>query len=645
MQFFRFILCLSVLVSNLVFAQSNDELFTSARDAYKARDELSLSRYLQQMQAQDYVLAPYADYWLILLRLSQADNASMRDFFTRYPDMPFTDRVRGEWLKQLGKRQDWTTYFAELPNFQRDDIAVSCYTYDGRAQGGDSLALAEAKSLWMVSSEQPANCDGLFDRMIKAGVLTDEDIWSRFRLAMQDGKIGVAKYALQRVKSYENGQEKLVDKVYENPQRVLEKKQISVKSRLGRELNIYALERMAKTQPDYAIDFWKQLQPSYGTDDKNYVWARFALHAARRHDPDALEYYKRAQDAPLDKEQFAWKVRAALLARNWPSVQATINSMPQAQQNEAAWRYWLGRSLKEQNQIPAANALLSPLSREHNYYGLLALEELGDSVSAIPSSYKPLEAEISAIKAKPAIQRSLELQRLDLRWEARNEWAWATKDFDDKQMLSAAELAARMEWYDLAIITAEKTSYLHDFSLRYPIPYREMMQASAKEQGLDEAWVYGLTRQESRFVTYAKSGVGAVGLMQVMPATAKWIAKRLGLDGYHNGMIGQMNTNIQLGTYYMRHVLDEMGGQSLMATAAYNAGPGRAKRWAATTPTEGAIYAETIPFGETRNYVQKVMGNAQFYAQRLGARMQTLKQRMGIVAGTESGAMASEDNE
>lgn len=645
MRFLRLFLCLLVLVSNAAFALSNDELFIGARDAYKARDEQNLLRYLQQMQAQDYVLAPYADYWLILLRLSQADNAMMRDFFTRYPDMAFTDRVRGEWLKQLGKRQDWASYFAELPYFQREDVAVSCYTYEGRAQAGDNLALAEAKPLWMTNAEQPANCAQLFERMIKAGLISEDDIWARFRLAMQEGKMSIAKNVLEKSRSYEASQSKLIDKVYENPQRILEKKVISLKSRLGRELNLYAMERMAKTQPEYALDFWKQMQWSYEAPDRNYLWGRFALHAARRHDPQALDFYAKAQDIQLDKEQLAWKVRAALLARNWPAVQTTIASMPDQQQTEAAWRYWMGRALKEQKQIPAANALLSPLSREHNYYGLLALEELGDAISSMPSSYKPSEAEISQVKSKPAIQRSLELQRLDLRWEGRNEWAWATKDFDDKQMICAAELAARMEWYDLAIITAEKTNFVHDFSLRYPIPYREYMQASAKEQGLDEAWVYGLTRQESRFVTYARSGVGAVGLMQVMPATAKWIAKRLGLDSYHNGMIGQMNTNIQLGTYYMRHVLDQMGGQSLMATAAYNAGPGRAKRWAMATPTEGAIYAETIPFSETRNYVQKVMGNAQFYAQRLGARMQTLKQRMGIVAGTETGVMAAEENE
>ena len=629
-----------LLFSSPVWALGQDEIFLHARDAYKAQNEQQLALDTQQLQAKNYILSPYADYWLMLLRLSQASNDEVRDFLTRYEDLPFADKLRGEWLKALGKRQDWQTFFQEFPNFNRDDVAVTCYALDGRAQQGDSVALAEGKPLWMVSAEQPPNCNQLFDDMQKANVLTEEDIWARTRLALADGKISVAKAALQRLAKFEASNLKLIDKANDNPQRMLDKKTVSTKTRFGRELNLYMLDRVARSQPDFALITWTQLQSSFDAEDRSYMWGRFALHAARRHDPAALEWFDHAKD--LDKEQLAWKARAAMRVQNWPVLQATIAEMPPSQQAESVWRYWKARALKEQKQIPQANAILVDLSRERAYYGLLAEDELGDVVSEAPSYYKATDDEVKAIGAIPAIQRALELERLDLRWESRTEWAWATKDFDDKQMIAAAELAARQEWYDLAIITADKTKFLHDYSLRYPTPYRDLIESSAKEQGLDEAWVYGLTRQESRFITHAKSGVGASGLMQVMPATAKWIAKKLGLVGYHSGKISQMDTNIQLGTYYLRHVLDQMGGQTLMATAAYNAGPGRAKRWAAGTPLEGAIYAETIPFSETRNYVQKVMSNAYFYAHRLGARFQTLKQRLGVISGS-GGVMPTED--
>ena len=176
--------------------------------------------------------------------------------------------------------------------------------------------------------------------------------------------------------------------------------------------------------------------------------------------------------------------------------------------------------------------------------------------------------------------------------------------------------------------------------MRYPTPYRDLIRPAAEDQGIDESWVYGITRQESRFMHYAKSGVGASGLMQLMPATAKWIAKRAGVINYHNGMIKELGTNVALGTYYLRYTLELMNDQAVMATAAYNAGPSRAKKWMANVPLEGAIYAETIPFNETRSYVQKVMANAHIYAHRLGLKSHSLKLRLGIIPANGSSYIA-----
>lgn len=615
-------------------ADTAQDIFANAREAYKAHNELALALDAQQLQAQNYVLAPYADYWLILLRLSQADNTTMQAFLNRYADLPFAERVRTEWLKQLGKHQDWQTFFDEQPRLQKEDMAVTCYAVEGRAQQGDNSGLEEARALWLSTVDQPDSCNAVFDRMFKADVLKTDDIWARFRLALQDGKIALAKSIIQRLPNFEITSLKLLDRVNDNPQRALDKKIISAKTHYGRELNMYAVERLSRSQLDAALAAWKKLEPDFDVDSRSYLWGRLALYAARRHEPSALDWFARAGETALDKEQLAWKARAAMRVLNWPKVQSVIADMPPDMQDEAVWRYWKARALKEQKQIPAANVILVQLAHERSYYGLLGQEELGEVISEPPEFYKASDDEVKAIQNMPAIQRALELQHVDLRWESRTEWAWAIRDFDDRQLIAAADLAFRQEWYDLAIITADKTTLTHDFTLRYPTPYRDMMKAYAREQGLDEAWIYGLIRQESRFISNAKSGAGASGLMQVMPATAKWIAKRLGLGAYKHGMVDQLDTNIQLGTYYMRHVLDEMGGQALLATAAYNAGPGRARRWAAEQPLEGAIYAETIPFAETRNYVQKVMSNAYFYANRLGLKLQSLKQRLGRVAGT-----------
>lgn len=628
------------LFSGQAWAVDNEALFAKAQKAYDSRDETALADYTRQMQARDYIVAPYADYWLMLLRLSNADNSSVRQFLDRYPDLPFTDRVRGEWLKQLAKRGDWQTFFEEFPRFHRDDVAVTCYALTERAEQGDLIALTEGKPLWRTAKNQPDNCDALFERMIAANVLDADDIWQRFRLAMQDNKISVAKSVVQWLPGVDVTDAKLIDSVYKNPKGTLDKQTISFKSRYGQELNLYALERVYRSDSDDALKLWQQLQARFEPAQRSYLWGRIALHAARKHDPAALEWYKRAGSAVLDKEQLAWHARAALRVMNWDELSAAIDAMPPEQQQEETWLYWKARALKEQRQVPAANAILVKLAREQSYYGVLADEELGDVLYEPPELYKASTQEIRAITQLPGIRRAFELHRLGLRWESRAEWVWAVRDFDDKQLIAAAEAAAGADWYDIAINTAEKTQLTHDFTLRYPTPYRDMMKAYARENDLDEAWVYGLIRQESRFITYAKSGVGASGLMQVMPATAKWIAKRLGIKRFQPSAINQLETNIRFGTHYLRYSLDRMDGQAMLATAGYNAGPSRPKRWAAAQPLEGAIYAETIPFSETRDYVKKVMCNSYYYARRLGTKALTLKQRLGVVSGSESGADA-----
>jgi soluble lytic murein transglycosylase len=616
--------------------QETDALFNRARVAYQTKNEVALTDALQQMQAQQYILAPYASYWLMLLQISNPDadmtNERMQAFFNQYADYPFTDRLRGEWLKQLGKRQDWKTLLDEYPRFQRDDVGVKCYVLQARAQVGDVQALVEGKDVWSSASDQPSNCGLLFDAMQKANVLKDDDIWARFRLALQEGKLSLAKNVLLRLSKMESTGATLIDKTYQNPQQVLEKKLLSTKTTLGRELTLFAIDRLARSQIENTVSCWQKMEPSFSTEERQYAWGRIGLWAAKLHYPSAKDYFEYAGKGILDQEQMAWKARSYLRVKDWPKLQVVINDMLPSQQEEAVWRYWKARALKEQKQIPMANALLVPLSHERTYYGLLAEEELGDVLTTSPNIYTPSSEDVIAIKMIPGIQRALELMRFDMRWESRMEWAMAIKDLDDKGLIAVADFASQQEWYDLAISAADKTISLHNYALRYPTPYRALVKEQARDQAIDEAWVYGLTRQESRFVSNAKSGVGAAGLMQLMPATASWVAKRMGI-GYSGGMIHQQDTNIKLGTYYLRYTLDLMGGQALMATAAYNAGPGRAKRWGAGDMVEGAIYAETIPIYETRLYVQKVMANAYFYAHRLGTKVMSLKQRLGVVGG------------
>ena len=520
----------------------------------------------------------------------------------------------------------------------------------GHTQLADADITSQAKALWLTSADLPTNCNLLFDALQKSGSLTNEDVWARFRIALQDGKLSLAKNIITRLPNVESSTIKLLDKANQSPQSILDKKSASFKTRFGAEVNLYALDRLARNKLDAAISTYNKVQDLFDVDNRAFGWGRIGYHAARAHNPQALKYYALADNSTLDKEQLAWEVRAALRSQDWPVVLKAIAAMQLKQQEESAWRYWKARALRETGDSVKANSIFSKLSTERHYYGWLAAEELESLMSSQAIEYKVTDNEVTAIASQPEIKRALELQRLDMRWEAKAEWAWATRTYDDTQLLAAAEYAMRQKWYDVAISTADNTKQTHNFNLRYPTPYRDLFRKSANEVGVDESWVYGVTRQESRFMHYAKSGVGAAGLMQLMPATAKWVAKRMGMDSYNNSMIHDLSTNIEFGTYYLRYTLDLMGGQAVMATAGYNAGPSRAKRWQASEPLEAAIYIESIPFNETRSYVQKVMANAQIYAPRLASenkniKIQTLKARLGVIPGTGKPVEISAEDE
>jgi soluble lytic murein transglycosylase len=246
--------------------------------------------------------------------------------------------------------------------------------------------------------------------------------------------------------------------------------------------------------------------------------------------------------------------------------------------------------------------------------------------------YRPTAEEVAGVEQAPGIRRALKFYELGLRYEGALEWRWTVRGYDDRNLLAAAEVARRAGWYERAIDTAEQTKSLHDFTLRYPTPYREVVSGYTRQLALDEAWVYGLVRQESRFVVDARSSAGAAGLMQLMPATARQVARRLGMSGVDRQRVTSIDTNISLGTYYLRDLMDSLDNQSVMATAGYNAGPTRARSWRADKPLEGAIFTETIPYNETRDYVRKVMSNTMYYSRLFGQQFTGLKERLGVIS-------------
>jgi soluble lytic murein transglycosylase len=608
---------------------TQDADFLAAHKAYQKGDAVRLEQFVQRLKGTP--LEVYADYYRLRLGMETAETGAIKAFLARTEDTPVIDRLRGEWLKHLGQKQEWAMFDAEYPRLIKEDTELTCYALQSRLRHQKLAALNEARNLWFDGRGQPDSCGPLFEEALSAGIIGERDIRLRLRLALEAGNVSLARQLAARLEG--TIPPAVLHMAATDPGRYLEKAKLRDASEDMRTVALFALRRLASQSPDLAIARWNKMAMHFPEREQRYFYGWLAYEAARKLDDRATHWFKAAGDAPLNMEQSAWRVRAALRAQDWPAVLAGIAAMDARQQRETAWQYWRARALREAGKTDEARGIFARLGSEHDFYGQLAVEEISRSaISSKTGDYKPSEQDIADMLALPGIQRTLALYRMDLRSEAFREWSWAVRNFNDHELLTAAEIARRHQMYDRAIGAAELTVNVHDFGLRYLAPYRTALQSYLREHGLEEAWVYGLMRQESRFAASAKSSAGASGLMQLMPATARWVASRLGLKSYRHALIHEVDLNLKLGTYYLKTVLSWFDDNPVLATAAYNAGPGRARRWRGDQALEGAIYAESIPFDETRDYVKKVMSNTMHYAWQFDAAAFTLKQRMGTIA-------------
>jgi len=622
-------LAVLLFASCAALAAPDDEAFLEAREAFQRGDIARLDQVAKQLD-DDYALAPYVQYWQLRSRLADLSPGEIQNFLARYKNSLVADRLRADWLRQLAKDRDWPGFLREYPQLTTEDPELVCFAYQARLAQGESGILTRARPLWFTAQVLPDSCLPLFELMLKNDMLTAEDTWIRIRLALEIGNVSGARTLLGYLPAAQRPDPKSLDSISRRPQHYLDRTALPLKTRAQRELAIYALYKTAEGWPQTAAERLPKISKEWPDAERDYAWAQIASVAARNLHPDALTWFRNAGNGMNDR-QLTWRARAALRAGNWNDVLAAIEAMSPAEYKWPQWRYWKARALSALGRESEANALLAPLSNQFNFYGQLAAEELGTSISTVPQTYRPDEDEIGAIAKEPGIVRALTLYDIGLRYEGALEWQWAVKDYEDKQLLAAAELASRNQWFERAIDTAERTVLLHDFGLRYPTPYRELVQDYAGQLGLDEAWVYGLVRQESRFVHTARSTAGASGLMQLMPSTARWVAKRLGLSGHHGTLTSTADSNIVLGTYYLREMMDSLDNQMVLASAGYNAGPRRAREWIASRALEGAVYIETIPFSETREYVKRVMNNTLYYARLLRQPGPSLRERLGTV--------------
>ncbi|HEY6094492.1 MAG TPA: transglycosylase SLT domain-containing protein [Gallionellaceae bacterium] len=626
----KYFLCALLLLPALVLADQ-DEDFLAARDAFQAGDSDRVEQLAARLKSG--LFEPYVTYYQLRLHLDMSDPAPIKEFLSRPDDTPVIDLLRSDWLKLQARKQNWSEFAAEYPRLMESDDEMICYAMQSRRADNEDQVLHDARDLWFSGKGQPESCTTLFDAALTAGVISEQDVWQRLHLALESNNIDLAKQLSARLPAERRLPSSALEQASRQPEHYLKKLKLNKATEGQRLVALFALMRLAKQMPQLAYRQWAGLGDAFEQGERQYFFGWLGYEAARTLDPRALTWFEAAGDIQLNDTQLAWRTRAALRAQNWHEVWTSIVAMSPRQQKEGAWRYWKARAWKVLGREADADALFTELSREYNFYGQLAAEELGASPASgmFTVSYQPSNAEVEAMMAQPAIQRTVALYQMGLRPEAAKEWSLVVRKLNDKQLLVASEIARRNEMYDRSIHAADRTLQLHDFTLRYPAPYRDALRGNIRDNQLEEAWVYGLMRQESRFVTQAKSNVGASGLMQIMPATAHWVARQLGMRDYRSKLISQLDVNLKLGTYYMKNVLATLDNNPVLASAAYNAGPARARQWQADKPLEGAIYVESIPFDETRDYVKKVMSNTVYYAKLFGESSLSLKQRLGTI--------------
>jgi soluble lytic murein transglycosylase len=636
MQFPLRALVMSACVFIVPVAQAgSDSAFLAARDAFSAGNRQAFERSAAGLQS--HILAPYVEYYRLRLDLDRASPDSVAIFLERHADTSVAQRLRSDWLRDLAKKEQWADYRAEYARLPQSspapDTDLRCHALRARLDVADVPALDEAKLIWNTLDEAPSACTPVFAALFDAGRLSEDEVWSRARRQMEIRRPGQARDTLALLPQSAQPPGNALDDIVGNPARWLDRQPANFSiTRRGRELALMAIARRARADVRAAERSLEVVAHRFSVEERGYAFSQLGWQGAREHDPKAVQWCRSADDALGGEEALSWCARAALRALNWRVLRDIVDRMPPELADKPEWIYWGGRARGATGHVDQAHAAWQRIAGQPNFYGLLASEDLDQPHRLPPQAAAPTADELRRVEQMPSISRALKLFELDLRTEAVREWNWAIREADDRTLLAAAHVALRHELWDRAINTADRTTAEHDYALRYLAPMRSAVEPHVRARMLDLSWVYGLMRQESRFIVRAKSSAGAQGLMQVMPATAQWVAKKIGLDGYRPSQIADTDTNLLLGTSYMRLVLDSLDDHPVLASAGYNAGPGRAKKWRAAKPLEGAIYAETIPFNETRDYVKKVMANAVLYSLVFGkADSPGLRQRLGTI--------------
>lgn len=616
-----------------------DDQFNDALRAANAGNTALLDQYQYEMQ--NDVLGYYPEYWKLNSNLGFQPASSIINFAQRYPKSAMAEKLAADYVEEKVKQANFSEAKPVLSYVTNPDQDESCAVAQVRAQTGDSLVYAEYKDIWLATNTQPESCNGLGRMMLSSPLMTAQDrqqrLWGQLRAGQSGQAIATAQTMGLSLSLAQFNQ------IQSNPLAYLWSAPKANDADYA--YLIFALGRVADSDLTNALGNVQRVAQDLPSPVQKYLYRTIGYVGGTTvmkngFNREVLNAFDKSYGYPFSPEEAEIYARQAVRFGAWESVIRAVDSMSVTQKQEDRWQYWLARASEQRNDKDsklAAQQIYRKLAQAgDDYHNLLAKDRLGERYNHQPYNEQPSTQDIQRLNQNIHFRRAFALRDINAPANYTNrEWNWAVRQAylqkDDGLLLAAAKRAHDMGWYDRAIYAADRTSTRHNDTYRFATPHRSNVTSHSYNAGIDPAWAYGLMRQESRFVTTARSHVGAGGLMQIMPNTAKLIARQMG-ETYNPAALSEMNTNIRYGTFYLSMIHGQLSGNAVLATAGYNAGPNRARRWQPDfQPIAADQYTESIPLLETRDYVKHVMTNATHYGVVLGQGPQSLEKRMSII--------------
>ena len=619
----------------MVAAAHADEPTQAQRDAfrqaYAAASEGGDWRALAE-RLRDYPLYPYLQAAALEHDIRQVDRATVESYLKQYPDWIPAQDLRSSFLRELARRQDWSGFLALYRPGLGDTL--SCDALQARLAQGATLDFdRDLGSLWS-KANLPGACDPVLDAAQRQGLLTTARLWDRIDRAAGAGQGGTVASLADWLPAGQQPDALRLALALRDPPAALGKALQWDDTPRAREAATLALERQARRDVDSADASWQQLQPrlAFSASQRERIERALALFHATDFDDDALARLAALPAAAQSDSTREWRARVALARGNWPAVQAAIAAMPPALQQEDEWQYFRASALAANGDADAARQQFATLATQATYYGFLAADRLQQAYAICPLSLADNPQSEQQLLALPGLQRAFELFAVDLPRLARREWTRALDGTDAATRRVAADLANRRGWYDRAVFTLSSGDALRLYDLRFPLASQDGLVPQAEQAGIYPPWAYAILRAESAWMSDARSGADARGLMQLLPATAALVARSTGLPWNGAASLYDPAVNIALGTRYLAQMAQRFDGSVWLASAAYNAGPNRVDQWLAqrgTLPPDR--FVATIPYKETREYVARVMAFSVIYDWRLHGAAVPLARRMGPI--------------